>query len=1156
MAAWRPGAVILDLYEVLDVISTGGMGLVYRVRHLGWNVELAVKVPRAELQAGAEFEAEATTWVGLGEHPHTVSCVYVRRLDGVPMVFAEWLDGGSLADAVRDGRLYEGGPRESLRRILDIAVQTAWGLEHAHRHGLVHQDVKPANVLLSRDGTAKVTDFGLAKARAVAGETTLVPPGASVLAGYGGMTPAFCSPEQAEAAAWTEHSGTPRTPLTKATDTWSWALTMLEMFVGHPPCHYGQTGAEVFAAFVATNDGDARIPAMPDRLTALLERCFAWQPADRPRDMGALADELAAVYAELFDEPYPRPKLPTAARLGDELSNQALSLRDLGRVDEAEALWQRAVHIDSRNRHVVYNRGLHLWRTGRLTDVQLIADLQALGDGYLLGLVHLERGDPQAATEALHSAGSDDPEVMAALALAERTPRPRPPIPLIGHEQEIRAVAISRDGRTGMSASRDGTIRVWDLVEHRCVRVVRVTEDKRGMYAPVIDADAGLAVFGGENGSVQLWDLNTGRLRHILGDPETLDRVYHYSHYAISGSLVLAFNDMGNMRVWDAETGHSRYVLREGPFGEGFHGPVAITPDAAIVVGSQSRDTLDSDKHRKKPGRGAQIWDPHTGQVLREIDGRFHRALLSADGRIAVTEHAITPRSAQMKVWDVATGRELHRITRQIAEYLDCEAVSPDGQYALCAAYYVSELWELNPPRCLQWWQRGVDVAVFSSDGRFLLTGDNHGTVTLTEIALVRHTATWSYAFPRPATDRRQEASVVNSALEHTVSLIADGKFGAAAAEIREARTLPGYQRHHALLDRWRDIAKAGRRTTLLAGWLRQIVPVPGFHPDQLTADGEMLVRGSDDNVGVVAWNLRNGDLVYHLDWHTSGFALSDDGQVAMSYGRGDGKVWDVPTGRVRHVLPGAGVSVAVSADGRIGVSAGKDGMALLVWDLVTGNRIRELKSHKNYISDIKLSGDGRYALSTTAPHTPDRNPRVWDLRTGRCHILQADDWGHNTYALSKAGNVVLTNHKDGTVRVWDTETGHCRHILSGHEGVVEIILSTSDGTTAVSVGRDGTKRIWDLRTGECLHIIEHSQKVPWPWPVLSSDDRFVITAEDPHSVRVWDIATGTCLSTLDGHTDEITWLGVSADGHRIVSVEKSHRAYVWELDWDYAFGR
>lgn len=75
---WRPGEVVVDLYEVLEVIRTGGMGLVYRVRHRDWNVDLAVEVPRPELikstQGRRGFEKEAESWVGFGLHPHTVNC--------------------------------------------------------------------------------------------------------------------------------------------------------------------------------------------------------------------------------------------------------------------------------------------------------------------------------------------------------------------------------------------------------------------------------------------------------------------------------------------------------------------------------------------------------------------------------------------------------------------------------------------------------------------------------------------------------------------------------------------------------------------------------------------------------------------------------------------------------------------------------------------------------------------------------------------------------------------------------------------------------------------------------------------------------------------------------------------------------------------------
>ncbi|HTQ21990.1 hypothetical protein, partial [Mycobacterium sp.] len=93
-SAWRVGEVIENLYEVRQVIESSGMGLVHRVHHRGWNMDLAVKTPRPELitspQQIADFESEAQTWVELGLHPHVVACVYVRRLGGLPRVFAEW----------------------------------------------------------------------------------------------------------------------------------------------------------------------------------------------------------------------------------------------------------------------------------------------------------------------------------------------------------------------------------------------------------------------------------------------------------------------------------------------------------------------------------------------------------------------------------------------------------------------------------------------------------------------------------------------------------------------------------------------------------------------------------------------------------------------------------------------------------------------------------------------------------------------------------------------------------------------------------------------------------------------------------------------------------------------------------------------------------
>src|SRR4051794_39565302 len=144
---WEPGDAILDLYEVIPLPGTkrgyaeGGMGRVNLVRHREWRRDLAVKSVLPAKSASARdvenFKTEAEQWIDrIGLHPNVVACHYVRVLGGLPRVFIEYIDGGSLQEWAASGRLYEGGPEAALARILDIAIQFAWGLYYVHGLGL------------------------------------------------------------------------------------------------------------------------------------------------------------------------------------------------------------------------------------------------------------------------------------------------------------------------------------------------------------------------------------------------------------------------------------------------------------------------------------------------------------------------------------------------------------------------------------------------------------------------------------------------------------------------------------------------------------------------------------------------------------------------------------------------------------------------------------------------------------------------------------------------------------------------------------------------------------------------------------------------------------------------------------------------------------
>ncbi|MEM7020541.1 MAG: serine/threonine-protein kinase, partial [Pseudomonadota bacterium] len=226
---WKTGQVLLDLYEVNKVLGTGSFGTVYHLYHRGWNSHLAVKSPKANtLQAAGgmdNFEREATTWVNLGLHPHIVNCYYVRRIDSIPRVFMEYVDGGSLDQWIKQRTLYQGEDDTAiLARMLDVAIQFAWGLHYAHEARIVHQDVKPANVMMTKGGIAKVTDFGLAWARPLKDSQSQSNDTNNTDTFFYngiGMTLGYASPEQQA-----------RKPLTRRTDVWSWAVSILEMFAG------------------------------------------------------------------------------------------------------------------------------------------------------------------------------------------------------------------------------------------------------------------------------------------------------------------------------------------------------------------------------------------------------------------------------------------------------------------------------------------------------------------------------------------------------------------------------------------------------------------------------------------------------------------------------------------------------------------------------------------------------------------------------------------------------------------------------------------------------------------------------------------------------------------------------------------------------------
>jgi WD40 repeat protein/serine/threonine protein kinase len=1205
---WRPGDVVLDLYEVRDVIHSGGMGLVYRVYHRGWNVDLAVKVPRPELVWApadvASFEREAESWVELGPHPHVAHCAYVRRVDGVPLIFAEWIDGGSLAGAVRDRQFYRDGVRRSLRHALDVAIQCAWGLDHAHRHGLVHQDVKPDNVLLTGDGIAKVTDFGLARAAAhasagegppaAAGPRPLAAPGlpqaaaregaaaagpgmpatgqgahafagpgdrdaagagapagatgTSLLVSLGGLTPAYCSPEQDLAA------GGRQVPLTRATDVWSWAVTVLELFAGRPPTPHGPDAAAALDALLAAGPPRPHLPALPGALAELLRRCFAPDPSVRPGRMSDLADELIEIYAREVGRPYPRRPATVDRLLADGLSNQALSMLDLGFPDRAEQRWNRALAADPHHVHTVYNRGLHRWRTGRMTDAQLVAELaevRASHDGswldeYLFALVELERGDTaraQALLAAALAAGAPAGELAGAVELALRPSAVVPPIVLGGPAVDWSGayaavpVALSADGSVVAAAGADGSLLVWDVPAGAPPAAFPGPAGRAPAVA--LDARGRRVAAGGEPGRVEVWDVATGRRVCRLDGQRTAVGAIGFSP---DGGQIATVSEDGALRLWDASTGRPVRTFAE-PMQSGWSrgGP------AAVRIGGRSVVCWEPNTER------VRVWDLDTGYLVRSIQLSRFATVLSGDGRAA-----LAVRDGEVQVWEPATGRRQCGISSAVSRGTPV-AVNGDGRTALVGGPVGVQLWELPAGRCLRTLPDHADrptaVAVSADGGRGLARAGD-GTLRLWPLLPAGPRSAWSHARPTAPGELSRSADLVAEALRRVAALTERRQWHAAAADLRAARRVPGYERDRDLIDRWAHLGRRGRPVGLQAAWQVRELPNPDRGRLVLSGDGRLVVGGLRHLVEV--WEVDTGRLRHRTSGDGTQVAVDPDGRLVVTGSVGAPelpdrtvRVWDAVTGELRYAVPGhrgETGAVAIGAGGRLALSGGEDG-TVLVWELATGGHRRTLGPVDMEIVSVAVSRDG----GTVLGGGPRGTVVVWDLaapdRPPR--FLGGSVKRRSPMAVSADGRVGLLAGPPHTVFGWDFRTGAGRAILRGHTDRVTDLAVTPDGATGYSSGADGDLRVWDLAAGRCARTLAgHSG--PVHALALTADCRFAVSAGADGTARVWDVGSGRCVRVLTGHTGEVVSVAVSADARTVMTAATDGTARVWELDWDY----
>jgi WD40 repeat protein len=1067
----KPGALgRLGHYEVLEVIGRGGMGVVLKAFDEVLHRVVAIKVMAPQLATSAtarkRFVREAQAAAAV-RNEHVIDIHAVEEAKDVPYLVMEYISGISLQE-----RLDRTGPL-ALKEILRIGIQTAAGLAAAHSQGLVHRDVKPANILLENGvERVKLTDFGLARA---VDDASLTQSG--LVAG----TPQYMAPEQAGGQA-----------IDRRADLFSLGSVLYALCTGRPPFRASGTMAVLKRVCEDKPRPIAEInPDIPDWLVALIARLHAKNPAERFQSAAEVAALLSQHLAEVQQPALaPLPSLPSTLPLPPAGSGNkgggrrrwavaaAVLLVVLGGLGltEATGVTQVAdtvlrvftpegtlvVEVDDPSVQVTIEGDGGLVITGAgPQEVRLRPGsyrLHATKDGQPVKqeVVTITRGGKQVVRVSLEPAGparvassfrfeSPPPGPLdrldpAGIPATERFDwQPKQLVAVLGEHRQrqwapVPSVAWSADGKRIASGGRDGVIRVWDAETMREQAVLH--GHTRAVMSVAISHDGRHILSASWDATVRWWDVETATQLRRFDDSAQVDCVA----LTPDGRRFLSGNHSRLIRLWDLETGAE---LRRFEGHTYTIGAVAFSRDGRRVLSGGYDYTV-------------RLWDVESAKQLHRLQGhtgQVRAVAFSPNGRLALSGNLYgtkdnrdyPPTDCDLRLWDVETGRELRRFQGH-ESLVEGVAFSPDNQYALSCS------WDGT----LRWW----DVATGKELRRFV------GKVG-------------------PL---------------HCVALSPDGR-----------RAVSGGQDGCVRL--W-DVAsgKEVRPVTGPTGLAYQVA----FSPD----GSHLLAAGVDQIVRL--WDIGLRKEPRRFEGHTDpviSVALSPDGRRALSAScthlpfvpqpansdrtTGPWRLWDVPTGKEIRRFSGPSTlgagSAAFSPDGRRALTSCRS--QLLLWDVDSGHQLGTLPGHPgSAVVSVAFSPDGRRALSAGG----DGTVRLWQVDISQeLRCFRGHTGSTTSVAFSPDGRHGVSGGYDGTVRLWDLDADQSRGrvFVKWHTDRVRAVAFGPDGKRLASAGEEGRIILWDVAAGDKL------RQWQLPGPVcgvaFAADGRHLATANGNGTVYI-----------------------------------------------------
>jgi WD40 repeat protein/serine/threonine protein kinase len=1008
-----------DKYSVSGVIGQGGMGTVLDAKDLQIRREVAIKVlidgDNAPPEQILRFVQEAQIQ-GRLEHPNICPVHELGKdREGRPFFTMKKVKGTTLESLLHSdkGTSRARTKESSFHSLLEVFTKICDAIAFAHSRGIIHRDLKPSNIMIGEFGEVLVMDWGLAKvmgAAEPAGPGGLSPdrPGSGMDFSVEGNilgTPAYMSPEQAAGKTG---------EIDVRTDIYALGGILYAILTGKPPVE-GKSAQEILLKVSGHRivPPSLRAPGrkIPGDLEAAAMKALAGRREDRYSSALDLRSDIraflegrtlaAAAYSpwQVAAKWARRNRvfaITASAAAAMILAVLVLYFRDISRARwraESEAARARAAEIESN-------------AARRVAELRLAEGLLSQGEALEKSRNMIDARD-RYREAAARLAALGEPVFPADLGtLGVLSYAPLPLNVLEGHAGPATAVAMGPDGKTAVSAGRDGTLRVWDLPVGRELRTLRGHEGM--ILALALSPDGRRALTGGSDRTLIHWNLETGEpLRRFRGPRDSVLSVA----LAPDGRHALSGCDWGNPEalLWDLETGS---VARTFDGLDRSVRTVAFSPDGRkFALGGWSRRVsalrvIETDSGREAEGfagvpsgihvleytrdgdmifvgsmaEGAKILDAGTGKTLHALPNATPRVISGtflADGQCLLTGGV----DGVLRLLEFKSGREYVHCGPHGGTVTGIRA-SPDGLMAVSSSNDSRiRLWGLKSRQDLRVFHRGEPI-----EGVLALSGD--GRLALTRGA--RKLALWDTATGRPL----HEFST--GVLPTAAAFSPDGR-----------RLLIGMLDGKVeLLDMPPDLDQLGIRGAALPAPSRfsasdQTIRAVAFSPD-----GRRYLSGGHDKTLAVRETDGGRELwsSVHPTWIFDA-AFSPDGQHVLSASWNQSFVlWDASTGKEVRRFDGHTsqvTAVGFSADGKRILSGGMDNMVRL-WDAATGREIRGLEGHTDQILKVAFLPDGRWGISCCP-----NSLRVWDLERGRIARVFS---GAGAFAAAPDGSYILAS--------------------------------------------------------------------------------------------------------------------------------------------------